>query len=198
MNSYFYSHNYHYHVVNTALPFEFLSSETFWVASASIVTATALIYTIRKNRIDKKQSVVNIKHALYFELVTNIEMLFSREVERRPLLDVNLIIRKDFIKNVNNQKLLSKFQKLYSELDYYQTFVKKVYLNQAIPNHGIKTTEKQLSTMNIFLEFFGLTRIVPLTKEHIDDARDRAIAEKNNHFKQWKNKLNQLIEQLFK
>ena len=138
-----------------------------------------------------------MKHALYFELITNIKMLFSGEVERRPLFDINQLLRKDFIRYISDQKLFSKFQTLYSELDYYQTFVQNVYLNSNIPNSGSAVTEKQLSTMNKFIEFFGIKGIVHAKNETWDQARDRAITEKNKHFKKWMDKLSQDIERMF-
>lgn len=197
MNNYFCHHNYPYYFIRRGSISDFLSTDTFWVAIGSVATAIALIYAILKNKFDQKQSIKNIKHAMYFELITNIKMLFSGEVERRPLFDINQLLRKDFIRYISDQELFSKFQTLYSELDYYQTFVQNVYLNSNIPNSGTVVTEKQLSTMNKFLDYFGIRGIVRSRNETWDQARDRAITEKNKHFKKWMDKLSQDIERMF-
>ena len=59
-------------------------------------------------------------------------------------------------------------------------------------------TEKQVSTMNKFLEFFGEKCIVQSENETWDQARSRAIAEKNRCFERRTDGINQKVEQLFK
>ena len=72
MKNYYFQHNYPNHFFYKGSFFDCLSNDTFWVAIGSIATAFALIYTISKNRRDQRQSVKNVKKALYFELITKM------------------------------------------------------------------------------------------------------------------------------
>jgi hypothetical protein len=186
---------------------DILNPEYFWIAFGSMATATALIYTILKSRIDHRSQVKNIKKALKLELITNIEMLFSGEVERPSLFDIIHLVRTQYIQDIKDQKTVSIIQRLYINLEYYQTFVKKVYLN--FENSGVPTTEKQLQICNTFLEYFGENPVeYDMTerndwnqrhqgKEYIDFKRDEAIKTKNRRIENWERKIQSDIDLIF-
>lgn len=186
---------------------DILETKYFWIAFGSVITAFALFYTISKNRRDRRAQVKNIKQALKLELTTNIEMLFSGEVERPPLFDVIHLVRTQYIQDIKDQKTLSKIQRLYINLGYYQTFVKKVYLN--FKDSGPPTTEKQLQTCNSFLEYFGDNPVEydkaeridwnqkHPGKEYNDFRRDEAIKIKNRKFESWDKKIQSDIDLIF-
>ena len=175
--------------------FTSLTSEIFWVAFGAIVTALALVYTIfLAGWHAKRKALKIIKKALYFELLTNIDSLFTGEVERRPLFDAVNSIRKNFIADVKDQATFAQIQRLYSELDYYKTVVDNVYLNPYVENNGNLVTEKQLSTMNKFLEFFGQRSY---SGSQPQSLRNDAIKVKEDNIAQWAITLKTKIDKLF-
>ena len=178
--------------------YHLLISDTFWIAIGSIVAFLVLMYAILKDRFDKYESVGNIKKALYFELLTNISLLFSGEVEREPIFDVIKIVRTKFAKHIKNQELFLQFQKLYAELDYYQIIINQYWLRLDQRHPGMVET-KQLSTINKFIEFFGEQGIQRDTlNETSAQARKRAIDLKDKKIDEWKIILKQNIDKLFK
>lgn len=172
--------------------------EIFWVAVGAIATAAALVYTLFfQGWLERRSTIKNLKKALYFELLTNIEMLFTGEVERRPLFDVITLIRKDVARYISDQEGFFNIQKLYAELDYYQTFVQKVYLNPAFAASGRYTTEKQISTMNKFLEYFGVPTLIYYEYDNRDQKRDEGIVLMQENIEEWKKILKIRIDRLF-
>jgi hypothetical protein len=200
MHSIYYIHIFHHYTISDLLIPHFLKSEVFWIAFGSMITAGALFYTILKNRYDKNQSIKNIKEALYFEILTNVNLLFSKEVERGHLSDVIVMVRNDYIKNVSDQAILFDIQKLYLELDYYKSIINQYWLKLELNdrNPGEIVQEKQLQTMNSFIKFFGYQEVFKKDNESGDDVRNRAINEKNECFEEWKAILKRKIDEIFK
>lgn len=202
MNTIYHIENLHHYrhpsLIDLLLP-NFLLSETFWVAVSSIVAASVLIYTLRKDGIERMAAIENIKRALYFEMLTNINMLFTKEVERIPVFEVIHSVRKDFAIHIIDQELFFEIQDLYVELDYYKVIIEEYWIKPEMKyrNPGEIIQEKQLLVANAFIEFFGMDKIIKNETETADQARDRAIAIKENNIKKWESDLNKKIYRLF-
>jgi hypothetical protein len=182
-----------------------LGSETFWVAVGSLVTAATLIYFISKDYREQQKSVENIKKTIYFELIADIEGLFSGEVERKPIFEVMNTVRKDFAKYIIDQDTFAKFQALYSELDYYETYIEMTVLSGKWDARQYSVIAKQISTQNKFLKFFGETEVTlnPASApggDHVayaNSMRNGAIKIKEQKIADWKIELERQINQIF-
>ncbi len=131
----------------------YFTSGTFFVALGAIATSCALVYTIFRDIREQAKSLKALKVSLENELLINIQSLFSGEVERPSLFDAIRLLRSKYSDKIVNPTAYFEIQKLYLDLEYYQTFVSKVYLK--LTNGGEAVSQKQLSIINTFLEYFG-------------------------------------------
>src|SRR5689334_14369274 len=136
-----------------------IHSELFWIAAGSTVTAAALVYTLLKDRLESSGELRNAKRALLSELMLDIDMLFSGEVERKPLDQAIYLIRSKFSGSIQDQSRFDNIQRIYADLDYYQTFVGNVYLKPHVQDNGAETTWKQLQICNRVIKALGGTPV---------------------------------------
>jgi hypothetical protein len=182
-----------------------LIQDKFWIALGSLVTASALVYTITKDRRNHSKNIYNLRKSLEIELVTNIDSIFSGGVDRPLLLDSIRTLRRSYIGDVKDREVLGELQRLYIELEHYQNFVKKFYLTDSGIDRRF-VTEKQLQTENVFLKYFGHKEIKynlgklqhpDIGNGYIEMERNKAVKVKERNLDKWfeiiKDKVSKLI-----
>lgn len=173
----------------------FLISETFWVALGSLITASALVYTISQESRRKKEELENIKKALSAEIFLNIKSVFSGKSDRKPLLDVIYKVRTEFVQQIRKQEIFWEIQELYSSLDYWKSCVEYAYHSsntdeemkrQRIHNAYLDIAPKCLDFLKESAQVVGATTQNP-----------KIIGVKNPNFEKWRVKIEELVGRMF-
>lgn len=143
----------------------------------------------------------NLVKSLREEILNNIQLLFTGEVERPFYYNIFDTIKNEyseFIVNINRFRLITA---LYDELRYYREIVKYWRVN----NYGDIVTERQLGVCLKYIEYFEGRDQYKKTSKYIKNPvkdsyqkkRGRAIKVKNTEFNKWEKKLNSNLKRIF-
>jgi len=178
----------------------FGTKEAMWgfigVLSAAIGILIGFIFQNQQ----RKERAKNLVNSLYEEILNNIELLFTGEVERPYYYEAFENIKRDYSDIIQNNKAFRDIRILYDELRYYQEIIKFFRYT----NYGDIVTERQLGACLKYIKYFETSFSVQNTYIHnpIDDnnqaKRDRAIKVKNDNLIKWEKTLRKNLEKIFK
>lgn len=195
---------YVYYILKPYANQVFGSKEAMWgyvgVLSAAIGILIGIIYNDNQRKIRAKNLIYN----LYDEILSNISLLFTGEVERPFYYEAFEIIKKDYSDFIKNREQFREIRALYDELRYYQEIVK--YFRLVNAQAGDIVTEKQLDACMKYIAYFEsdeelIQKIYPYIHTPIDGSyqnkRDRAIKKKNQSIDEWGEKLKSKFRIIF-
>ncbi len=175
----------------------FQDKQTLWgyigILSAGIGIFLGFLY---KDFQDKSKFRILI-NSLYYEILRDIELIFSGEVERPYVFSAFEKIYQEYSDKIESVEKFEPIRIIYDQLYYYREIV-KIWRPS---NPGDIVTERQFGVCNVILEFFegvGINPNVNIPHNKWQTLRSQAIDKKNQELNHWKTKLKRELESIFK
>lgn len=182
----------------------FGNKQALWAYLGVISATTAVFIGFLYNEHIKKNQFISTVYAFYEEILRNIDLIFSGEVERSYAFTIFEKINCDYINKLENLDKYRAIRRVYDELYYYREIV-KIWRPS---NPGDIITEKQFGACNVILEVFENKGIDPNTNlsqltnipgnNKWEKLRTQAITLKEKHLEDWKTKLKKDIYSISK
>lgn len=179
----------------------FGTREALWVFVGIAIALGGVVLNIEYQEKIQLKRVRSIVKSFKEEILSNVERLFTGEVERPLSRIIFELINRDFFEYIKNIKKYRDLVVLYDSLYYYQEVVTRWY-----PSDQDVVTEKHADTCNTFVKYFegkGLKVLEGLNPERRnklmnESIRNTAISTKKENIKKWELKLNQDIKDIYK
>lgn len=142
-----------------------------------LVAIVAIFYPI----INRLIGIFKAKNSLKYEMLYNINQMYTTEVERPLLFYCYDNFKINFLTSIKNIENFEKIEQIYSQFRYYDKYITSFYINGVYP--GKYATEKQVQSYNNFFNLFKLDihpySIEKLNSEegskYIDNLRNEMI-----------------------
>lgn len=178
----------------------FHDKQTLWSVVGILSAGLGVIIglTVRQQEIEKEK--MGAIYSFYEEILRNINQIFSGELERVYDTDGLQRIKDHFNSAIKDFNKFRKIHELYNELNFYREV--QVAVRWGAP---ALVTERQFSTCNKFLEYFGqhidpasvINHQPPYQGSEWEQIRDAAISMKDANLNTWKTKLRTDFKKMF-
>jgi len=156
-----------------------------------LVAFAALTWQLSYQLWNKRQEKIAIRKALLQEMLANMDSLFNGGIER-PFLSK---VFEGFLERLSSKiKDESKFQELislYVDLMDYRAVTDRFWPpTKRYPDGGVQCTQKQLMTINKFLQYFGEDKVEEdYDMKMLEKSRGKAQEVRNGKQELWHKKL---------
>lgn len=195
----------------------FADKQSLWgfvgVLSAAVGILIGFIYKECRDTQEFAQAI----GALYHELLRNIDLLFTGEVERPSLFEAFERVSREYANKIGDAEKYRMLRQIYDELYYYREILRAHWLSIRSfrvdlerMGAGLLVTQKQFGACNLIVEFFDGQKIDPNLnpRQHPlsnysgnnrwEKLRAMAIETKEENYTVWERKLKQELELIFK
>lgn len=197
-------HSYVYYLLKPYGQQIFNEKQTLWAFVGIMSAALGILLGFLYKDVYENNKYRILVKALYEEILRNIDLIFTGEVERLYSFFTFDRINQEFIDKVKNIDRFKFIRLIYDEYSYYREIIKIFRLND--PNI---VTEKQFGVCNKILEYFDGKGIdyqklkgTPKLNKYSGNndwerLRKMAITEKEKNINIWKNKLAEDFQAIF-
>lgn len=162
-----------------------------WVqVTIALIAALAIIIPLVKSWYSSFKEKEAVRSALVQEMLANMHSLFNEGIERPFLFKVFESFLSQLSSKVKDESEFQKLISLYTDLMDFRAVTDMYWpaLNKQNSDEiHLICTEKQVVTINKFLQYFGEKTVVldPRDLEKLETARDKARLLRNKSQKKW-------------
>jgi len=177
------------------IPFMSYISTNFF----NLITAIGIFVGIYKPIFEEQSKFNNSIEMLKFEILNNIENLFTGEIERKIAFEAFNNIKNNYLGKIKNKSQFRDIQYLYDNLFYYDSIRKQFFnFDTAKYRDSLLVDEHHLKILNAFLELLD-ENTFNSSKEYQDIINNKKLAFdlKSRRMSKWESKISEKIMSIF-